>query len=284
MVASIEPVMMMTYVKRYPLLLFFSLAYILPWLVWGTSIAAARGWLTFHIPQPLAFWLGLTVATYLTAALTGGWPAIKELLSRLVRWQVSSGWYLLALTLTGLLSLAAIGLYLALGGQHQMGLLLSLSDIWPALLFQSFFFWLTEETAWRGFALPRLQTRFSAVTASLILGLLWGGWHLPLVFIPGSFQATIPFTGFVLSAMATSVLLTWLFNHSHGSVLITALFHAATDVAIAYTGVMSGDIWLFWLFIASQWLMAGVVIMLEGPAHLVRTGDVNAAQYRALGV
>ena len=56
--------------KRHPLLLFFVLATLLPWLVWGTSVAQARGLIAFHIPQPLAFWIGLTLATYLSAALT----------------------------------------------------------------------------------------------------------------------------------------------------------------------------------------------------------------------
>ena len=127
-------------IKRHPLVLFFTLAYIFPWLIWGTTVAQSRGLLSFHIPQSLAFWIGLTLATYLTAWITGGWPAIKDLLLRLIRWRVHPIWYLVALLFTGLLSLAAIVTHKLLGGTHQVGVLLSASAILPSLLFQIFFF------------------------------------------------------------------------------------------------------------------------------------------------
>ncbi|HQY92393.1 CPBP family intramembrane glutamic endopeptidase [Caldilinea sp.] len=269
----------MTSLKRHPLIAFFVLAYALPWLVWGTSIAEVRGLLSFHIPQPLAFWIGLTLATFGVAALSGGAPAVRDLLSRMVRWRVAPIWYVAALLLPGVLSVVAIGLFLALGGTNEVGVLLSLQALLPALLFYIFFFLLTEETAWRGFALPRLQAKYSALVASLILGVLWGFWHLPLVFIPGSFQATTPFIGFVLSAVATSVIATWLFNHSQGSVLIAAIFHAATDTTIAYSNVMTGSRWLFWLFIGVQWIAALAIIFVEGAAHFARNGDLRATVY-----
>lgn len=268
-------------VRRHALIVFFVLAYLLPWLVWGTTIAQGRGWLAFHLPQPLAFWIGLPLATYLAAALTGGMPAIRDLLSRLIRWQVHPLWYLVALMLSGLLALIAIGVHRALGGSHTVGIVLSGRDLLPALLFQTFMWLLTEETAWRGFALPRLQARYSALTASLILGLLWGLWHTPLVFIPGSFQSQVPFVGFVLSAIATSILATWLFNHTHGSVLIAAIFHGATDATIAYTNVMTGDLRLFWIVIAVQWLAAAAVVITEGSAYLARASDRSGTTFLA---
>ena len=269
----------MTTLRRHPLGVFFVLAFLFPWLIWGTTIAQTYGFLSFHIPQPLAFWIGLNLATYLTAALTGGLPAIKDLLSRLVRWRVRPNWYLVALTLTAILSLAAIGVHLVLGGRHEVGVLLSLPNLVPSLLFQVFFFLLTEETAWRGFALPRLQSRYGALSASLILGLLWGLWHTPLVFIPGSFQASVPFVGFVLSAVATAIFTTWIFNHSHGSVLVAAILHGATDVTIAYANVMTGDLRLFWIFIAVQWIAAAVIIITEGAAHLSRAADLAGTTF-----
>ncbi len=266
-------------VQRHPLIVFFVLAYALPWLVWATSIAQVHGWIGFHIPQPLAFWVGLTLATYLAAALTGGLPAVKDLLRRLARWRVAPVWYLVALALTGVLSLIAILIYRLLGGSHQIGALLSAQEIGPALAFQIFFFLLTEETAWRGFALPRLQARYSALTASVILGVLWGLWHLPLVFIPGTFQASVNFTGFVLSALVTTIMLTWVFNHSRGSVLLAAIFHAATDIAIAYSNVMTGDARLFWLFVGIQLIFAALIVWQQGAAHLARRADLRQTTY-----
>ena len=257
------------------LVLFFALAYILPWLIWGTTIAESRGLLSFHIPQSLAFWIGLTVATYVTAAITGGWPAIKDILLRLIRWRVQPVWYLVALGVTGLLSLIAMGIYLVLGGTNQVGVLLSSQDLVPSLLFQTFFFLLTEETAWRGFALPRLQAGYSALNASLILGVLWGFWHLPLFLIPGSFQSTLPFLGFFLATIAMSIITTWVFNHTHGSVLLVAILHAATDTTIAYTNVMSGGQTLFWIFVGVQMAFVVLLVVMQGAKQLSRNADLS---------
>jgi membrane protease YdiL (CAAX protease family) len=256
--------------KRNSLNLFFGLAFLFPWLIWGTTIAENYGYISFHIPQPLAFWIGLTLATYLTAALEGGFQAIKDLLIRITSWRSKPIWYFISLSLTGLVSLVSIGIFLSIGGKHHVGGVLTVGKLLPALLFQTFLFLVTEETAWRGFALPRLQEKFSATSSSLILGGLWGLWHLPLIFIPRSFQSSIPFFGFVLSAMAMSILLTWVFNHTKGSVLLAAIFHAATDVTIAFTNVMSGDRRLFWIFIAVQWAVSLAVILLEGTENLSR--------------
>lgn len=261
--------------NRRALVLFFVLAYLLPWLIWGTTIAESRGLLSFHIPQSLAFWIGLTVATYTTAAITGGWPAVKDILLRLIRWRVHPIWYVVALGITGLLSLIAIGIYLVIGGTNQIGVLLTSQDLLPALLFQIFFFLLTEETAWRGFALPRLQASYSALNASLILGVLWGFWHLPLFLIPGSFQSTLPLAGFLLATIAMTIITTWVFNHTHGSVLLVAILHAATDTTIAYTNVMSGDQALFWIFVGVQIAFAVILVVTQGARHLSRRADLS---------
>ena len=261
--------------NRRALLLFFALAYILPWLVWGTTIAESRGLLSFHIPQSLAFWIGLTVATYATAAITGGWPAVKDILLRLIRWRVHPIWYVVALGITGLLSLIAIGIYLVIGGTNQIGVLLTSQDLLPALLFQIFFFLLTEETAWRGFALPRLQASYSALNASLILGVLWGFWHLPLFLDPWLFQSTLPLAGFLLATIAMTIITTWVFNDTHGSVLLVAILHAATDVTIAYTNVMSGEQTLFWIFVGVQIAFAVLLVVTQGAGHLSRKADLS---------
>lgn len=270
--------------NRSSLVVFFVLAFALPWLIWGTTIAQSRGLISFHIPQPLAFWIGLNLATYIAAALDGGWPSVRDVLGRLIRWRVHIVWYGVALVLTGLVSLVAVAIQIALGGVPQFGVLLSLSSLLPSLAFQIFLFLLTEETAWRGFALPRLQARYSALVASLILGVLWGLWHLPLFYIPGSFQSSLPFVGFFLSTVAMTIVTTWVFNHTRGSVLVAAILHAATDVTIAYTGVMSGDRRLFWLFVGAQWLFALVVVFTEGGAHLSRARDLNGTTYVPAGV
>jgi hypothetical protein len=82
-----------------------------------------------------------------------------------------------------------------------------------------------EEFGWRGVALPLLQRRFAPLWAGLVLGVVWGVWHLPAFFLSGSPQSTWPFTPYFIGVIAISVILTGMFNASGGSVLIAALYH-----------------------------------------------------------
>ncbi len=99
---------------------------------------------------------------------------------------------------------------------------------------------LAEEPGWRGFALPRLEERFGPLVGTLLLGTLWGLWHLPLfLFTPGYNGAgtglvgiSLPFLAFVIGEVALAVIFTWVFNNTHGSLLLTMLLHASANTAI----------------------------------------------------
>jgi membrane protease YdiL (CAAX protease family) len=88
---------------------------------------------------------------------------------------------------------------------------------------------LGEEIGWRGYTLPRLLVNRNALLASLIVGVLWGLWHLPLFWIQGSLQADIPIVWFLVSILAESILYTWVHIHTRGSLLLAILFHAAIN-------------------------------------------------------
>ena len=92
-----------------------------------------------------------------------------------------------------------------------------------------------EEFGWRGYALDRMQTGQNAVIASLVLGLFWGVWHLPLFFIEGTVQsrAAIPIWEFVLQTMVLAVLYAWLCNNTRGSLLVAILFHTIGNTTSA---------------------------------------------------
>lgn len=237
--------------RRHPLAVFFALAFALPWFVWGTALAEQAGWIGWHIPGSLAFWIGLPIASFVAAALTGGWPAVKDLLLRMVRVRVGVQWYAAALfatpVLAGLAALVALaaGLPLAPEAASWLGIL-------GAFAFNAWMWLLTEETAWRGFALPRMLPRLGEIGANLVLGAIWAVWHLPLFWIEGSFQSQLPFAAFALSTIATSMLIGWVFRGARGSVLVAALFHASADVSIGYSGVMSSHPVVLWVFVALQ--------------------------------
>ena len=93
---------------------------------------------------------------------------------------------------------------------------------------------LPEELGWRGYALDRLQRNRSALAASLILGLLWALWHLPLFFIAGSYQhdlgfGSIMFWSYEATVVALAVLFTWVHNHNARSILAAIMFHFALN-------------------------------------------------------
>jgi len=115
---------------------------------------------------------------------------------------------------------------------------------WSALQFFAYnflFFGLGEEFGWRGFALPLLQARFSERNAALVLTVLWAAWHMPLfLYRPGytSMDAAGIF-GWIFSLLTGSVLLSFLYNRSGGSILVCAVFHTTVD--IAFTSQQSGE-------------------------------------------
>jgi len=91
-----------------------------------------------------------------------------------------------------------------------------------------------EEPGWRGYLLSALQETYSPFTAGLLVGVVWAGWHLPLVFIPGTIQYTLPLGLYLLQLVELSILLTWLTNRVEGSVLPAILLHAGGNALLNY--------------------------------------------------
>jgi membrane protease YdiL (CAAX protease family) len=167
---------------------------------------------------------GPAFAALVVAAVTDGRPGLRDLLGRLVRWRVGARWYAVALGLPMVLALSAAGLNLILGAQTSLN--------FGGLSFLNFVVFVLivgEELGWRGYALPRLLAKRSALAASLILGALWGAWHLPTFFVPGTPQHGLPFSVFVLLTMAYSVVIGWVYVQARGSVLIASLLHGAIN-------------------------------------------------------
>lgn len=118
-----------------------------------------------------------------------------------------------------------------------------------------------REIGWRGFALGRLQTRFSPVPASLLLGIVWGAWHLPLFFSDGAVQEQIPIVLFVAQTTATSVVYTWVVNRTR-SVLHAVLFHAASNTAVGLFPLLPSDTGSLRPMTLAVGLAAGVAVVL----------------------
>jgi membrane protease YdiL (CAAX protease family) len=161
----------------------------------------------------------------------------SDYVQRLFDWRrIGAGWYAVLLLYTPLKSLAAAALDRLFGGagiapEMAGSLIESPLLIVPTLLFWLVFGPVPEEPGWRGYALDGLQARTSALSASLLLGAVWSLWHLPLFFIPGTWQAeqvglgTQRFWLYMLTIVVESSLYTWVYNNTRRSVLAAILFH-----------------------------------------------------------
>jgi uncharacterized protein len=253
-------------IRRHPLTVFFVLAFGFTWVVWVPRAAGAQ----LGVLGQVWTWTS-AIAALLAAALTGGGAAVRELLARLVRWRVGWRWYLVVILGPAVFTLVVAGVYVLLGGSWATAVPPVLSES-PLLLLPLFFLILAltdglgEELAWRGFALPRLLLRHNALIASLILGALWGLWHLPLVWTEGATIYQQPLWLFFVDILAKSVLFTWVFLHTRGSVLLAVLLHASTNMfVVSPTLATSGDLTLLLLAAAAKWVLVIVVILVSGP-------------------
>jgi uncharacterized protein len=251
-------------VKRHRLTAFFILAYALSWWAW---ILYALG----VFPNPVASF-GPFLAAIVVLALTEGKAGLLGLFRRMIRWRVAPGWYAVALLLPAVLTAVATMLNVMLGAQAPSPAQLG---AWPGI-FSTFAIVLLvpgvggawEEPGWRGYAVPRLQHGRSALVASLILGVLIAGWHLPLIVVG---QVQYPDIVLILAAV---IVFNWVFNNAKGSVLIIMLMHAANNAVSGsffspmFTGADSiREAWLLALVWA---VVAVVVIAVSGPTNLSR--------------
>jgi len=132
---------------------------------------------------------------------------------------------------------------------------------------------LPEEFGWRGYALPRILEKHSPLVASLVLGLVWGVWHLPLHFISGTTQYVIPVWEYIMQTMLLALIYTWLFQRTGGSILIAGIFHAM--------GNLTGAVFPYWTTEAGRWISFGLLLI---PAILIafrmKTSEVDDMKTR----
>jgi membrane protease YdiL (CAAX protease family) len=214
------------------LFLFVITAYLLAWLCFGVPILAARGLIALPAPEAAFLTLatlGVCLAGIGAAAVESGRSGVRALLAQVPRWRVRPVWYLAALFVPALFPAGGFLLSLALGTPPPPAPPLQVWLSLPLLLIALVIPAILEEVGWRGYALPRLQRRFGALRASLILGVIWAGLHLPLWLLPdfGFADQSIPL--YLVQVLAFSVVLAWLYNATGGSLLLTGMAHAAIN-------------------------------------------------------
>ena len=168
---------------------------------------------------------GPAVAALVVSLISGGFTAVRELLWRVMIWRVHVKWYAAVIAIPLLHVLAALALERASGRPppFDLGDFSTTSLILGVLV-------VGEELGWRGYLLPRLLDRYNALTASLIVGVMWGVWHLAVFVTPAFPHSERSFALFLISTTVYSVWFTWLFLRTRGSALLATLFHASLNL------------------------------------------------------
>ena len=221
---------MKSFVKQNQIVLFFILTFILSWFPWYAGIA----------PEVMA--MGPSLAVIIIVVIVAGRRGLGGLFRPFIRWRASLGLWGIALFGMAFLFLIGLGVHLLLGGEAPPFIMIKeeLNLIPLYLVMVVLMPWngpVGEEFGWRGYALPKLQSKYGALIASLVIGTVWGVWHLPDFFAPmGVLSAMVSAVGLVfilpytLGTIANAIFMTWLYNKSKGSALIAGIvWHAAID-------------------------------------------------------
>jgi membrane protease YdiL (CAAX protease family) len=195
-----------------------------------------QGIISVQIPMWLHYFasLGPLTAALVMTFLTEGRSGLRNLFARIFKWRVAARYYVFVVLIpAGLFAFACILNHMVTGNWSNLKLLgevdyLPYLNPMGALGIWLITFGLGEELGWRGYALPHLQKRRSATTATFILGILWACWHIPMFFYRDTYMrmGIMGFPMLALSLIFAAMIFTWLYNSTDGSIWIVIIFHA----------------------------------------------------------
>jgi membrane protease YdiL (CAAX protease family) len=245
---------------------FFLLTFVISWSSW---IALPR--LT-GISQQLILMMGTfgpSAAALIVVLINEGKEGLKSLLKKAFIWRVNFCWYLMSLFGAAIIIVIALVLHKANGG-----IVIQINDprqwylVFPGFLQVLFFSVIGEEFGWRGFALPQLIKKMTPLSSSIVLGFVWGIWHLPLWWLSGNFHTQIPLALFIFHDVALSILMTWMYQKTKGSVLIALIFHTSVNLTIGVAPILpegtGGSLLPLWYAFGLLWLCTAVVVVRNG--------------------
>jgi uncharacterized protein len=277
--ATIKP-----FITRHPVLAYYVLTFAISWggmlLVGSPGLLAGTDWQTDPL-FPLAILLmlvGPPVAGVLLTALVAGKAGLRDLLARLLRWRVGARWYAGALLIAPLVAMAA---FLAIRpiAPDFLPTIVTADDRGAVLLnglMVGLIGGLVEELGWTGFAIPRLSRRHGILVTGLMVGVLWGAWHLLQMLWVGSTSAaevppvlfmTLYLSSSVANLTAYRVLIVWVYDRTE-SLLVAVLMHASLIATTLYilAAPTTGPLFLAysWLLTAAMWLAVAAVAVATG--------------------
>jgi CAAX protease family protein len=268
--------------------IYFVATFLWTWLIWGAAILmgvsmeTAGGVIVLLLGVIGPAVMGITF-TYLTRDKEGR----RDYWKRVIDFKRIPGkWYLVIFLFVPVLNILAALLDGVTGGggttwgEAALNLLSNPVAVIPSILFSSLIPFL-EELGWRGYVLDRLQEKRSALASSLILGVIWSVWHLPLFFVPGSYQAglgvgTLAFWLFIIGIIPLNVPFTWIYNNTDRSTLAVILFHSMVN----FTGELIALSERADTYSIVLWFIAGIAItVIWGAKTLTRREAATPAPY-----
>jgi uncharacterized protein len=273
-----------------PIVAYFSITFGVTWTFFMSAIVlvrgAERGGPDLGAVVGLLIFIGTMMPSAIALILTArsnGKAGVKALLQRILLWRVSAKWYLFALFFAAGIKLAVAVVCRAVYGAWPEFSAVSLGAMLVAIVFSTPF-QAGEEIGWRGYALPRLAERIGLPAGSVVLGVLWAVWHLPLFFLnlAGNDEFGQSFAVWALGVTGLSVAMAWLYARTRGSLLLVMLMHSAVNngphFAVASTRQVKGVFLLHAL--PAAWLSGlllacvGVVLLLQ----MKQSSDAEAIQ------
>ena len=266
-------------VRRFPLTLYFGIAYALSLVALAVIGLPDFGGRT---PVPSSSFVmfpvlvvGVAATGVVMTAWTTGWAGMRSLGRRLVRWRLGMWAFALLIPPLGITAvLYVFRLFVSPSFSQQVVPGFVAFGIGIGLVAG-----FCEEIGWTGFAYPRMSTRFGPLGGALLLGVLWGIWHFPVIDSLGAASPhgrDLPavFASFVLAMVAIRILIAWVYSNT-GSVLAAQLLHACSTgslVALSAPHVSAGQEALWYAAYALVlWILVAAVILRSGP-RLVRRG------------
>ena len=217
-------------ISRFPLTSFFVMSFLFSW------IAVSPLMLNHTLPvepfQILGALAGPTLSAIIITAILEGRNGLRDFFKRYIQWRAGLAWWLFVLfgIILSLNTLAAFILGASVWTEFFKNIGLILITYLITLIVGVILGPLWEEPGWRGFALPRLQMQFGPIVGTLILGVLWALWHVPGYF--GGWMALGIFP-LIVSGVAFSIIATWVYNNTRGSILLMILLHSSSNAAIS---------------------------------------------------
>ena len=222
---------------------YFLLTFAYSWIIWIPSVLDGLGIdLPFNVADYSMVVVIIGAFAPLLAAITligrkDGWVGIKALLARAIDFHIKPIYLVIAIGLPLVIHVISHYLSLAVGLDVAQTLFPAEISVSPVLLAIPYFFLMLiigggqEEFGWRGYAQEPLQEKIGVIPASLLIGAIWGLWHLPLWFMGGDLHSAYSFFAFVIMTTSISLIYAWLYNASGKKLVVVLIFHAMNNTA-----------------------------------------------------